>query len=439
MHCYTPLPRKTLAAALFGLLASNAALADNYTWSVPTIGDAQNGLGISNDTPSSFAGVNNAGTIVGNFEYDNSVSNINGLINGNFYGFAGASLVKADQTGAGASTGLFISTNPNFIALNEQQNGVSAINNNGYIIFNPNTGGTNDLSYIGNSTAGTAGSTTVPAGDFVFNDANTYAGGDTHTLDSGGHIVAGSSVALGLDSSGTSYGVVVGTAAAIYGTPESNNGGQVGVLYNNTGATLDGIANGTYGDFNYGGQTALSANSSNQTDTIFTGVAEHGGDVYVTGYWYNPANNQNNDGLIFNVTTNTWTDVNNPNAVNGTYVTGLNSQGEAVGYYLDANSVAHGFTYNYVTNTFINATIDYPGQDAHGGTVSGGLGNGTFLFGVNDSGTLVGQASTTNYANGFGIEGVVTSAAVPLPSAFWLMLSSLAAGHGLLRRKQRAA
>ncbi|MGD0960828.1 MAG: hypothetical protein ABSB19_13565 [Methylomonas sp.] len=377
-----------------------------YAWSVPTTGDAQNGLAISVDAPSNIVGINSAGAIAGNFEYSAGVSpGISGLNDGNYYGFAGTNLVTADQTGAGVSAGIYTPTSASY-DFNAQQNAVAAINDNGYYIFNPNTGGAGAESYIGNDTAN-------PTGGVLFNDANTYAGGDTNTLDSGGHIDAGSSVALGLDSSGTSYGVVVGTATATYGTPESNNGGQVGVLYNNTGATLDGIATGTYGDFNYGGQSAASANAGNQTDTVFTGVDEYKGgvtadtgDVFVTGYWYNPANNQSTDGLIFNATTNTWTDVNDPNAQNGTYVTGLNSQGEAVGYYLDGTGVAHGFTYNYITDTFINSSIDYPGADALGGTVSGG--SGTFLYGVNDSGTLVGSASTTNYANGFGIEAAAS-------------------------------
>ena len=442
------LPRRALNAAVLALLASGPAAA-GYIWTIPTAGiaDTQNGVfddpNISTNNINSaslFVGINNAGTIAGDFIYsaDSGLPSINGLANQSSYGFIGNTLLNYNANNAD-NNGLLYSPQGNYSSggvnfanpsdITAQPNSVTAINNNGYFAAlypaNPQNA-SQTVSYISNNPAN-------PASGLAFNDANSYASGDTNTLQINGAVTGG--YALGLDSGGNgAFGIAVGFAEANFGGAKKGSAGEVGVLYNNTGATLDGIANGAYGDWNYGGISGAQAVSSRQDHTYFTSVNEHGGDVYVGGYWDPHNANGTLDGLIFNVTANTWTDVQDPLATNGTFVTGLNSQGEAVGYYLDANNLAHGFTYNYLTSAFINASIDYAGTIPG----DGGPEQGTYFLGVNDSGVIVGQ--TSGYNNNFGGWGFVATPAtstVPVPASFWMMLSGLFAGRTLLRKRGR--
>jgi hypothetical protein len=422
-----PLPQRTLAAVVLGLLVSSNALAD-YTWSVPTtVFDTDN---TSNNAGSSsqFNGISNSGTIIGNFHYQSAAGVISGLASTDYYGFVGATGVTSNPgpigpyTPAGTNGNYY---NPGGLPL-AQNNGVTGINNNGYLTFAlaSSTGitGIAGGSYVGNSASS-------PAGGRLLSDTNSYAGGDTTTLTSTEYI--GTTLAQGLDSgSAGSYGVVVGSVGISGGAISSNN--ESGFIYNNTGASLAGIANGGYGEFNYGGATAAVADA-NFIQTTFTGAADHGGDVYVSGDY---SDGLGVYGLIFNATTGSWITVTDPNAGtnasgnNQTVITGLNNVGEAVGFYTDNNDIAHGFTYNYLTNAFINTQLDYAG------TIGGNTATSTVIYGVNDSGTLVGQVQTSALYAGVGFQAVSSVSAVPVPAAFWMMLSGVLAGQGLLRKSR---
>jgi hypothetical protein len=73
------------------------------------------------------------------------------------------------------------------------------------------------------------------------------------------------------------------------------------------------------------------------------------------------------------------TTIDDPNAVNGTEVTGINNKGDVVGYYFDSAFTAHGFS-------LINGTFS-PVNVTGAGT---GPGAGTFAQGINDGDIVVG-------------------------------------------------
>jgi probable HAF family extracellular repeat protein len=71
----------------------------------------------------------------------------------------------------------------------------------------------------------------------------------------------------------------------------------------------------------------------------------------------------------------TYTQIDEPNAVQATFCYGINTGGDIVGSYADSSGFIHGFLLSGGTYT----TIDYPGAQ-----------QGTQLFGVNDFGQIVG-------------------------------------------------
>ena len=425
IHTFNLSSRRALATVVLGLLVSSNALAD-YTWSVPTTvydkDNASNTAGASSE----FNGINNSGTIVGNFEYESLAGTISGLTSNDYYGFVGATGVTSNKGNTGIYNPVGGNSTYNYSSnqVYAQNNGVTGINNNGYLSFSlSNSIGIATGSYVGNSASSPAGGVTIA-------DTNSYAGGDT-TLTSTETIHNTNAQGLSSGNAG-SYGVVVGAVDVGGGNNPNGNTVDVGFIYNNTGATLDGIANGGYGDFNYGGLSGAAAQTNNNDVTGFTGAADHGGDVYVSGYYM--TSNVDQFGLIFNATTGSWVTVTDPNtgaAGRGpdvTVVTGLNNVGEAVGYYSDSNGVFHGFTYNYLTNAFINTQLDYAGA------IGGNTATSTVIYGVNDSGTLVGQVQTSALYAGVGFQAVSNVSAVPVPAAFWMMLSGVLACQRLLRK-----
>src|SRR5438034_2505816 len=73
----------------------------------------------------------------------------------------------------------------------------------------------------------------------------------------------------------------------------------------------------------------------------------------------------------------TYTQFDDPIAVQGTYGTGINTAGDIVGTWLDSGGDAHGF----MLSGGIYTTIDYPGAAD------------TYLTGINDLGQIVGHSS----------------------------------------------
>jgi hypothetical protein len=92
---------------------------------------------------------------------------------------------------------------------------------------------------------------------------------------------------------------------------------------------------------------------------------------------------------------NVLTTIDDPNAVHGTEVTGINGKGDVVGFYFDSSFTAHGFS--LINGTF--TTIDYGGA----GT---GPGAGTFAQGINDADRIVGGVIGGTAGNiGFTFDG----------------------------------
>ncbi len=94
-------------------------------------------------------------------------------------------------------------------------------------------------------------------------------------------------------------------------------------------------------------------------------------------------------------------------AVYGTITQGLNDEADLVGYYLDANSVAHGFT-KPLNGHY--KTIDIKGAD------------NTAAYGINNLGTIVGRYETAGTRHGFILlrDGKVTTVDYPDATQTWI-------------------
>ena len=155
-----------------------------------------------------------------------------------------------------------------------------------------------------------------------------------------------------------------------FGLGISNSGEIVGVVYVGNNETEGFIDNaGTYTNLqdpnasvSNGGTYSFAINTSGQVL----------GDYYDT--------NDDVHAFIYN---GTYTDISDPAAaesasgggLSGTHATAINSSGQVVGYYVDANGVPNGFLYSGGTYT----TLDDPA----------GV-NGTVAEGINDAGEVVG-------------------------------------------------
>ncbi|MDD4914922.1 MAG: PEP-CTERM sorting domain-containing protein [Methylococcales bacterium] len=385
-NIFLPKQRAVLSVAILGLLASGAANAggtppsstpvasQGYSWTIPdTTLNTQNGYTGVLGVTGAFTGINDSGVITGDFVYKSAATTIAGLTNSHYYGFVGSSEVAVTNTTSGPLYAPGLGNNY------YGNNGVTGVNNNGYATYSSATG----------SLLSGAGAN-FSSGETIIHDTNTLASGSI-----------ASTYAQGLDNT-----LVVGSNSVSGGTVSYD-----GFIYN--------IGSSSYTDYNYGGTV-----SGSLAQTSFTGVQtdSSNGDTYVTGNFTDTAGTH---GLIYDVTSNTWTAVNDPNATGGTYVTGLNASGEAVGYYVDGTG-DHGFTYNYVTDSFINNDINNPNSAAN-----------TIITGVNDAGTLVG-AYTVSGGSPIGFVATADST-VPEPEQLSLLMLGLLPMLGFSRRQQKPA
>lgn len=123
----------------------------------------------------------------------------------------------------------------------------------------------------------------------------------------------------------------------------------------------------------------------------------------------------------------TFTSLDDPSG-NGTNTSffGLNNKGEVVGSFVNANG-NNGLVYNWLTKTW--QTVNDPNASF---TTAFGV-SGTFINGVNDNGDLVGFYSDGTHVNGM----VSTPTPEPASAGLVLLGSALALGAGL-RRKRRS-
>jgi probable HAF family extracellular repeat protein len=93
----------------------------------------------------------------------------------------------------------------------------------------------------------------------------------------------------------------------------------------------------------------------------------------------------NEDGFLYS--NGTWTTLDDPLGVNGTFADGINASGQIVGSYIDRSGNANGFLYSNGTWT----TLDDPSAI-----------NGTFANGINASGQMVGSyTDSSGHEDGF--------------------------------------
>jgi probable HAF family extracellular repeat protein len=92
--------------------------------------------------------------------------------------------------------------------------------------------------------------------------------------------------------------------------------------------------------------------------------------------WYQPAGGIEHSFLYSG---GSYTVFDAPGGTGSTYAEGINDNGQIVGYYTDAYGVTHGFLYTISNGSY--TTLDDPSE---------GSGGATYAYGINDSGQIVG-------------------------------------------------
>lgn len=148
----------------------------------------------------------------------------------------------------------------------------------------------------------------------------------------------------------------------------------VGNRYNprSPGTFAEIIENGVVTDLRPPGSTYSSANDINSHNQVVG--------------WYSDGSG----GHSFLYQNGTFTVLNAPLAVNGTYAVGLNDQGDIVGRYYDADYFSHGFIYR----GGIFTTFDYVDPRT-------GIAQPTTLNDINNAGQIVGNIGFSNLGEGF--------------------------------------
>jgi len=113
--------------------------------------------------------------------------------------------------------------------------------------------------------------------------------------------------------------------------------------------------------------------------------------------------NNNVHGFLYNTATKSYTVIDHPDAVagnmfgGGTVLHGINNSGQIAGSFVDSRGNRHGFI--FADNRFFE--FDHP--DAAAGA------NGTDVWGINDSGQVLGRVYNGQRVNGFLLEGLLTA------------------------------
>jgi hypothetical protein len=163
--------------------------------------------------------------------------------------------------------------------------------------------------------------------------------------------------------------------------------------------------------------------SFNAVSVTATGVNNSG---VVSGFYLDTAGNTH--GFLDNAGSFTSYDDPNGNLTNTMFL-GLNNNNQVVGSFVGTNGVTNGLVFNVLTNTF--QTVDDPNQSS---TAAFNV-TGTTINGINDLGQLVGF-----YSDGTKVNGVLATA-TPEPASvgFIALAGVLAITIGGWRRRQRKA
>jgi probable HAF family extracellular repeat protein len=179
----------------------------------------------------------------------------------------------------------------------------------------------------------------------------------------------------------------------------------------------------TYVSFSYlNGQFTTLTDPNGPTTTAANGV-NNAGDVVGS---YIDSNNISHGFLLHN---GQYTTLDVPGAAGGqfqgTAALNISNTGEIVGWYNGSDGLTHGFTYQ----NGVFDTVDYPFASGPNPPAN----TGTFLYGVNDEGQLVGQYTDAHFqVHAF----VATPTVVPEPGALSLLA---VAGAALAVRRRRWA
>jgi probable HAF family extracellular repeat protein len=252
------------------------------------------------------------------------------------------------------------------------------INNAGMVVGNYGDSSGNFFGFIDGN-----GSYTTVSDPLAVQNGFSQSGTTVTGINSGGTVVgyyqASSGGYDGFVDNGGTYTTFNAPLApeSTFGLGINNSGGIVGVVFIGTNQYEGFIDNnGTYTDLqdpsaavNYG-TYSFAINTSGQ----------------VLGDYYDV----NDDVHGFTYSNGTYTDISDPLAaesasgggVSGTHAMAINTSGQVVGYYVDANGQTHGFIYSGGSYT----TLDDPSA----------VGGGTVADGINDAGEIVGYYYDAN-------------------------------------------
>jgi len=401
--------RSTLSVAIAAglLMSASAVQAQTVTYTSTLLGTSNSGAtgNIISGDETYLTGINDSGALIGDIftapkgsgRSAPSTTTRSGVVlsDGTNYGFGLSALSSSGTiTWAHPTSG----NNANTGGLGNFN--LTGVNSSGQVVGFETYGAGGAVSFI-------ASSANIPATDAVTSGAVV---GLTQVSDTTNPTQLTATVANGINDNG----LVVGYDAY------ANLPLPIGVIYNSSSSTVDGIAAGAYVDVN--------VQSSTSGETIFNAVNNAG---IAVGSETSGVAGSNSEGLIYNITTGTVLDEFSVAGSTNTVVTGINlgatgSQEEIVGYWTNSSGQNFGFSaiWNGSSLTFLNSSING----------SGNSGDNTWLTGVNDSGVITGYSGNSGVLTGF--VSTPNASAVPLPGAFWLMASTLAGFGGFrLRRK----
>lgn len=187
------------------------------------------------------------------------------------------------------------------------------------------------------------------------------------------------------------------------------------------GFYVDSVGNAHGYMYNINNNTFTAITPTGSTSTTAAGIANNG---VIAGFFTNAS------GIVegFVDVGGTITAYADPSAgpTGSTMFLGVNSNGYAVGNYIDGTDTSHGLLFDYLTDTW--TTISDPNQSA----TTAFMVQNTVVNGINDANDLVGF-----YSDGTNVDGfLATPTSVPEPASLGLIGLALA-GLGCAYKRQR--
>lgn len=296
-----------LASVACSLFASAAAMAQGFTFT--TLDN------MKDPTFNQLLGINDDGTIVGYFGSGQAGHPNRGYeISPPYTEYTARNQPGSIQTQAtginnsGLITGFWSDTN-------------SGTDNNFAVFFVPETANLLSLNAINPKVGKTAGVPEISQA-LGINNSNVVAG---FYIDA-----AGKSHGYTYNLSGIYTPINIPGATSVTATGINDSGEVCGFYVNAKGHTLGFVRNGTSGVVTTFGVPGF-------TNVQLLGINNSG---IAVGFYADAANVPH--GLYYSSSTGSWTQVDDPAALNGTVLNGLNNQNQLVGFYTDAANLTHG-------------------------------------------------------------------------------------------------